>query len=64
MYKSNCRNIKIGKMRNIIHVRVCALIVKGDEILYNYPKWSAHGINSQSVEKHLKFCNNKPKRIV
>ena len=34
------------------------MIVRGDEILYN-SNGSAYGINLQSIEKHLKFCNNK-----
>ena len=38
------------------------MIVRGDEILYN-SNGSAYGINLQSIEKHLKFYNNKLKCI-
>ena len=43
--------------------RYLCIIVKGDEMLYN-PNGRAYGINLQSIEKHLKFCNNKLQCIV
>ena len=50
------------RYNNVIGRYVC-IIVKGDEMLYN-PNGRAYGINLQSIEKHLKFCNNKLHCIV